>query len=53
MLFSLAADNPCGRADEERKEIDYISSVREKVTRLSVQFSVDEFSKRVTHNDIK
>lgn len=52
-LFSHVADDPCGRADEVRKEIDYILSVREKAGKLSEQFADGEIPKRVTHNDTK
>lgn len=52
-LFSHAANDPCGRAAEVQKEIDYIASVREKAAELSVQFVNGEIPKRVTHNDTK
>lgn len=45
--------DPCGRAAEVKKEIDYIASVREKAGKLSEQFAEGEIPKRVTHNDTK
>ena len=50
-LFAHVAEDPCGRVTEVRREIEYISSVREKAAELSVQFSNGEIPKRVTHND--
>ncbi|MBQ3075363.1 MAG: phosphotransferase, partial [Clostridia bacterium] len=52
-LFSHVADDPCGRVSEVRKEIEYIASVREQASELSVQFANGEIPKRVTHNDTK
>lgn len=52
-LFSHVADDPCGRAAEVQKEIDYIAFVREKAAEPSVQFASGEILKRVTHNDTK
>ena len=52
-LFSHIADDPCRRAAEVQKEIDYIASVRDKAAELSVQFASGEIPKRVTHNDTK
>lgn len=45
--------DPCGRAAEVEKEIDYIASVLEKAGKLSEQFAEGEIPKRVTHNDTK
>lgn len=52
-LFSHVADDPMGRVAEVKKEIDYIASVREKASELSIQFAEGKLPKRVTHNDTK
>ena len=52
-LFAHVTEDSCGRVSEVQKEIDYIASVREKATVLSVQFANGEIPKRVTHNDTK
>lgn len=52
-FFAHVAEDQCGRVAEVRKEIEYISSVREKAAELSVQFANGEIPKRVTHNDTK
>lgn len=52
-LFAHAAEDPCGRVEEVREELDYIASVRETAEELSVQYAKGQFPKRVTHNDTK
>lgn len=52
-LFSHVAEDSCGRVEEARKEIEYISSVREKAGELSELFAEGKIPKRVTHNDTK
>jgi thiamine kinase-like enzyme len=52
-LFAHVDEDPCGRAAEVAKEIEYLSAVREKAGELSVQFERGEIPKRVTHNDTK
>ncbi len=52
-LFEHISQDVCGRVAEVAKEIEYISSIRDKATELSVQFSNGEIPKRVTHNDTK
>lgn len=52
-LFEHVSEDPCGRAAEAKKEIDYLASVREKAGELSVMFAKGEIPKRVTHNDTK
>ncbi len=52
-LFAHADEDPCGRVADAKKEIEYIASVREKASELSVRFENGEIPKRVTHNDTK
>lgn len=52
-LFAHVAEDSRGRLAEVQREIEYISSVREKAAELSVQFANGEIPKRVTHNDTK
>jgi len=52
-LFEHIAEDPCGRAESVRDEIDYIASVRTAAGELSVRYSNGEFPVRVTHNDTK
>jgi len=52
-FFAHVEEDPCGRVAEVAKEIDYIASVREKASDLSVRFANGEIPKRVTHNDTK
>ncbi len=52
-LFEHVAEDEFGRVSEVSKELEYISSVREKAADLSVRFAKGEIPKRVTHNDTK
>lgn len=52
-LFSHAEEDECGRVCEVKNELEYIASVREKASELSVMFENGEIPKRVTHNDTK
>ena len=52
-LFTNIEKDPCGRVCELAPEIEYLTSVREKASELSVRFSRGEIPKRVTHNDTK
>ena len=52
-LFANIEKDECGRVCEVQKEIEYISSVREKAAELSVMFEKGDIPKRVTHNDTK
>lgn len=52
-LFAHVEEDPCGRVESVKAELDYIASVREKAAELSVQFANGEIPKRVTHNDTK
>ncbi len=52
-LFEDEAADPYGRAGEVRDELDYIHSVAEEASRLSVMYENGEFPPRVTHNDTK
>ena len=52
-LFLHVLEDPCGRAEECREEIEYISQVRLKASELSFRFERGEFPARVTHNDTK
>lgn len=52
-LFAHADADPCGRAESVREELQYIASVREKASELSVRYANGEFPVRVTHNDTK
>lgn len=52
-LFAHVSEDPCGRVESVRKEIDYIASVREKAAKLSEDFANGAIPKRVTHNDTK
>lgn len=52
-LFADVEKDPVGRVKEVQAELDYIASVREKASELSVRFQNGEFPVRVTHNDTK
>ena len=52
-LFCHVEEDPCGRVKEAEDEIEYIRSVREDASELSVRFANGEIPKRVTHNDTK
>jgi Ser/Thr protein kinase RdoA (MazF antagonist) len=52
-LFLHVAEDPCSRVKKVKNEVDYISSVRDKASLLSVMFENGEIPKRVTHNDTK
>lgn len=52
-LFAHIEEDPCHRVGQVGEEIQYIASVREKASELSVQFANGEICKRVTHNDTK
>ena len=52
-LFTHVKEDSFGRVAEARAEIDYISSVRDLASELSVRFENGEIPKRVTHNDTK
>lgn len=52
-LFAHAEEDPCGRVEKVKAELDYIASVREKAGELSERFANGEIPKRVTHNDTK
>lgn len=52
-LFAHIEEDSCGRVSDTKKEIEYISSVREKAAELSMRFENGEIPKRVTHNDTK
>lgn len=52
-LFADAEADPCGRAEEVKEELDYIRSVAEEASMLSVMYENGAFPKRVTHNDTK
>ncbi len=52
-LVAHVKEDPCGRAAEVEKEIEYLSSVRERAAELSIRFKNGEIPKRVTHNDTK
>ncbi len=52
-LFAHVEEDPCGRVKSVHKELEYLSSVREKASELSIRFVNGEIPKRVTHNDTK
>lgn len=52
-LFAHVQEDPCGMAGEAGTELEYIASVREKASELSVRLEAGDFPKRVTHNDTK
>ena len=52
-LFAHVEEDSCGRVADIAKELEYIASVREKASALSVSFANGEIPKRVTHNDTK
>ena len=52
-LFANVERDEYNRVREVKKEIAYVSSVREKASELSIRFEKGEIPKRVTHNDTK
>ena len=52
-FFAHVAEDPCGRVAEVKSEIDYLASVAEKASELSIRYVNGEIPKRVTHNDTK
>ena len=52
-LFAHVKQDPCRRVSKVKKEIEYLASVREKASELSIQLENGEIPKRVTHNDTK
>ncbi len=52
-LFSHVDEDPCGRVEDVKKEIEYIRSVSAAASELSILYSEGKFPKRVTHNDTK
>ena len=52
-LFAHVYEDTCGRVDSVSVEIEYIASVRDKASELSIQFANGNIPKRVTHNDTK
>lgn len=52
-LFAHASSDPMGRAAEVARELDFISSVREKATELCKMTLSGAIPTRVTHNDTK
>ena len=52
-FFAHVLEDSCGRVQEVKEEIAYISSVRLKAGELSDRFARGEFPVRVTHNDTK
>lgn len=52
-LLSDADKDPVGRVNEIQDDLNYILSVKEKASELSVRFYNGELPVRVTHNDTK
>ncbi|MBE6598965.1 MAG: aminoglycoside phosphotransferase family protein [Ruminococcaceae bacterium] len=52
-LFADAEKDVCGRAAEVEEELEYIRSVREEASELSIRMANGELPTRVTHNDTK
>ncbi len=52
-LFDSIERDEYNRVREVKREVEYIASVREKASELSVRFEKGEIPKRVTHNDTK
>ena len=52
-LFKDAERDVCGRVAEVREELDYIRSVKDVASELSIRFAKGEIPTRVTHNDTK
>ena len=52
-LLAHVEEDPCGRVESVKEEIEYIKSVYDKASLLSVKFKNGELPIRVTHNDTK
>jgi Ser/Thr protein kinase RdoA (MazF antagonist) len=52
-LFADAEKDAVGRREEVEEELEYIQSVREYASELSIRHSKGELPTRVTHNDTK
>jgi hypothetical protein len=52
-LFADAEKDAAGRREEVEEELEYIQSVREYASELSIRHSKGELPTRVTHNDTK
>lgn len=52
-LFADADEDPVGRVESVREELDYIKSVAEYAEQLTDMFEKGMFPPRVTHNDTK
>ena len=52
-LFASAEADVCGRAAEVAEELEYIQSVRDMASELSIRLAKGELPTRVTHNDTK
>ena len=52
-LFADAEKDIAGRREEVEEELEYIQSVREYASELSIRHSKGELPTRVTHNDTK
>jgi len=52
-LFSNAEKDICGRVHKVEEELEYIRSVSDIASELSIRYAKGEFPYRVTHNDTK
>ena len=52
-LIADANENPCGRVQEARAELDYLFSVQQEACRLTDLYREGKLPLRVTHNDTK
>lgn len=52
-LWEAVAKDTAGKASEVQDELQYLKSVAEKASELSIRFEKGEFPVRVTHNDTK
>ncbi len=52
-LFSNVQKDEYGRVADVKEEIEYLKSVKEKASELSIRYQNGEFPIRVTHNDTK